>query len=206
MITGCLLFLLMLPQGLSEPAESLPSLKVEVRMVEIYAAVLNGKKYVPGLQQDQFQVLENGRPQKIAAFEAQSTPLTMALLMDTTGSMQKALPFVKNAVMQLLTNMRPEDQVGLFSFTDQLQVLQPFGKEKSLELHSIQRKELPKFCAAGRLSSREPANVNTPNHTVSAMLPPAAGQQVTIPNISTYLRNNNPAGTIPAGSTYAGPL
>jgi Ca-activated chloride channel family protein len=137
MITGGLLFLLILAQGLSQPVESLSALKVEVRMVEIYAAVMDGKKFVPGLQQSQFQVLENGRPQKIAAFEAQNTPLTMALLMDTTGSMQKALPFVKNAVMQLLTNLRPEDRIGLFSFTDQLQVLQPFGKEKSLAVKAL---------------------------------------------------------------------
>jgi photosystem II stability/assembly factor-like uncharacterized protein len=50
------------------------------------------------------------------------------------------------------------------------------------------------------------ANVNTLNHTVSATIPLLAGQQVTIPNIITYLRNNNPDGTIPAGSIYAGPL
>jgi Ca-activated chloride channel family protein len=137
MIPGCLLFLFLMPQGLSEPAETLPSLKVEVRMVEIYAAVMDGRKYVSGLQQGQFQVLENGQLQKIVAFEAEESPLTMALLLDTTGSMQKALPFVKNAVMQLLISMRPEDKVGLFSFTDQLQVLQPFGKEKSLAVKAL---------------------------------------------------------------------
>jgi Ca-activated chloride channel homolog len=137
MIPVWLLFLLLIPQGVSEPEEAPSSLVVNVRMVEIYAAVLDGKKYVQGLHQDQFQVLENGRLQKIVAFESQNTPLTLALLLDTTGSMQKALPFVKNAVMQLFANLRPEDKVGLFSFNEQLQVLQPFGQDKRLAVKAL---------------------------------------------------------------------
>jgi Ca-activated chloride channel homolog len=136
MIPGWLL-LLFLMQGVSEPADAPGSLRVDVRMVEIYAAVLDGKKYVQGLQQNQFQVIENGHTQKIVAFESQSTPLTLALLLDTTGSMQKSLPFVKNAVMQLLTNMRVEDKVGLFSFTEQLRTLQPFGQDKNLAVKAL---------------------------------------------------------------------
>src|SRR5262245_62803012 len=75
------------------------TLKVDVRMVEVYATVSdNSGRPMTNLQPEDFNVLEDNRPQQIRVFEPQSSAMTIALLVDTTGSMAADLPRVKNAV------------------------------------------------------------------------------------------------------------
>jgi VWFA-related protein len=114
------------------------TLSVRVRLVEVHAAVMDRRgHYLSGLQAGQFQVMEDGRPQSIHIFEAQSSAMTLALLVDTTGSMAKVLPHVKNAVAQLVTAMKPEDSIGLFSFRNRLSVLQPFTRDHGAALKAL---------------------------------------------------------------------
>ncbi len=114
------------------------TLSVRVRLVEVHAAVMDRRgHYLNGLQAGQFQVMEDGRPQPIHLFEAQSSAMTLALLVDTTGSMAKVLPHVKNAVAQLVTAMKPEDSIGLFSFRNRLSVLQPFTRDHGAALKAL---------------------------------------------------------------------
>jgi len=114
------------------------TLSVNVRMVEIYASVA-GKDGRPagGLTAEHFDVMEDGRRQRITLFEPQTAALTTALLIDTTGSMTRQLPHVKNAISHLLEEMKPEDTVGLFSFTNQLTVLKPFGRDRTAVLRAL---------------------------------------------------------------------
>jgi len=114
------------------------TLSVRVRLVEVHAAVTDRRgHYLSGLQASQFQLMEDGRPQSIHIFEAQSSAMTLALLVDTTGSMAKVLPHVKNAVAQLVTAMKPEDSIGLFSFRNRLSVLQPFTRDHGAALKAL---------------------------------------------------------------------
>src|SRR5262252_9071951 len=73
------------------------------------------------------RVLEDNRPQQIRVFEPQSSAITIALLVDTTGSMAADLPRVKNAVSRLLDAVKPEDNVGLFTFANGLNRLSNFS-------------------------------------------------------------------------------
>ena len=114
------------------------TLSVNVRMVEVYASVVGGDgKRAGGLSVDHFDVIEDGRRQAITLFEPQTAALTTALLIDTTGSMTRQLPHVKNAIARLLEDMKPEDTVGLFSFTNQLTVLHPFGRDRTAVLRAL---------------------------------------------------------------------
>src|ERR1700745_1415181 len=80
-----------------------PMLSVSVRMVEVYAAVLDKHgRHVPGLTPARFEITEDGPTQQIRLFESHSSALTTALVIDTTASMFKELPRVKNAVINLL--------------------------------------------------------------------------------------------------------
>ena len=117
-----------------------PTLLVDVRMVEVYASVLDSHgKHVLGLEKDQFEIAEDGRPQKIQLFEPQTAALSTALLIDTTGSMLKELPHVKNAVSVLLSSMKPEDSFGLFSFTASLTILHPFSRDRAAAMRELLR-------------------------------------------------------------------
>jgi len=114
------------------------TLSVNVRMVEVYVSVLDGKgNRVPHLQQSDFEVMEDGARQRIDVFESQAEGMNIALLIDTTGSMMKQLPHVKNAIADLLTVVAAEDSVGLFSFSNRLTALQPFTKDRNAVLSAV---------------------------------------------------------------------
>jgi len=143
-LSGFLAVLFTMAPGLSlnltaQRFETAPdTLSVRVRLVEVHAAVTDKRgRYLSGLQAGQFRVIEDGRPQSIHIFEAQSSAMTLALLVDTSGSMTKVLPHVKNAVAQLVTAMKPEDSIGLFSFRNRLSVLQPFTRDHGAALRAL---------------------------------------------------------------------
>jgi Ca-activated chloride channel family protein len=110
--------------------------KSEARLVEVYATVQDQHgRYIEGLTQDRFSVVDEGQPQQLLAFEPESSALSCALLLDTTGSMQKALPSVKNAVLSFLDELRPSDTVAAYSFSAALNLLQDF----TLDHESLKR-------------------------------------------------------------------
>src|ERR1700751_2743879 len=99
--------------------------KQDVKLVEVYASVIDHKgREVDGLTKDQFEIRDDGRPQPIRVFEPASGALSCALLLDTTGSMTYAMPRVRNATRKLIDSFRPDDLVGLYTFTDRLEQLQ----------------------------------------------------------------------------------
>jgi len=64
------------------------TIRVKVHLVEVYASVFDHRgQYVEGLGRDNFQVFEDGKPQQISIFEADTGKLSCAILLDTTGSM-----------------------------------------------------------------------------------------------------------------------
>jgi len=126
--------------------QSTPTFKVDVRLIEVYATVFDKKgNFLDGLPRERFEVLDDGRPQPIVAFESSSSELSCALLLDTTGSMQEALPAVKSAALRLIDQLRPEDSIAIYSFSDSLNVLQEFTKNKADAKRAVLRTR-----AAGR--------------------------------------------------------
>jgi len=122
----------------AELSWSQTTLKVDVRMIEVYAAVSDNRgRPVTNLQSEDFHVLEDNRPQQIRVFEPQSSAMTIALLVDTTGSMAGDLPRIKNAVARLLEAVKPEDNVGLFTFASGLNRLSNFSTDRSTTLKAI---------------------------------------------------------------------
>src|SRR5487761_996013 len=63
-------------------------IRVQVNLVNLFATVRDKHKaIVTGLKQDDFQVYEDGQPQEITYFSAESNlPITLGILMDTSGS------------------------------------------------------------------------------------------------------------------------
>jgi len=118
----------------------LGTIKVNVRLVEVYATVLDHKgKFVDGLKSEDFRILEDGQLQKISIFENNADALSCAILLDTTGSMREALPRVKNSVVKLIDELGPQDSVAIFTFDDHLTVRQDFTTDKDAAKRAVLR-------------------------------------------------------------------
>jgi Ca-activated chloride channel homolog len=96
--------------------------KTDVRLVHIIATVKDHSgKLQGGLQKEDFLVSDNGVAQEIRLFERQSNqPLSVALMIDTSGSTLKDLKFETDSaakfVKALLSEGNPRDAVELWSF------------------------------------------------------------------------------------------
>lgn len=110
------------------------------RLVEVYATIKDSHgRYLDSLPQDRFQVLDNGEKQSLVAFESESTRLSCAVLVDTTGSMAGVLPIVKNSVIHLIEELRDEDSVAIYSFSSGLHQLQDFTSDKAKAKQAVLR-------------------------------------------------------------------
>jgi len=102
--------------------------QVDVDLVELYTSVTDASgQNVRGLTVDDFQVLEAGKPQKIAKFEhVENLPLTLGFLVDTSISMATSLGEAQRAAANILHNlMTPKDRAFAIGFSFQPYLVMP---------------------------------------------------------------------------------
>ena len=98
------------------------TIRVDVRLVRILATVKDRTGALVGsLSKEEFQVTDNGAPQQVAVFERQTDqPLSVALLIDNSGSTAKDLKYEVDSITRfakaLVREGNPEDAVALYSF------------------------------------------------------------------------------------------
>lgn len=97
-------------------------IRVDVKLVQFVATVKNRSgDLVSNLQKSDFEIFDNGVQQEVAVLNRQTEqPLSIALLIDTSGSTNKELKYETDAALKFLHAMfaesRPEDAVALFTF------------------------------------------------------------------------------------------
>ena len=81
----------------TQQQQPVATLKVNVQVVNLYFNVKDKRgALIPNLKKEDFQVSEDGKPQTIQYFAAESNqPLTLGLLIDTSGSQTRVLPMEK---------------------------------------------------------------------------------------------------------------
>jgi Ca-activated chloride channel family protein len=80
--------------------------------------------YITDLTKNDFIIYDNGRAQEIALFEKTSRPITIALLIDGSGSMFEIMDKVKKAAVSFIDNaVRDEDQMLLIKFASEVKPL-----------------------------------------------------------------------------------
>ena len=105
------------------------TLKVNVNLVSLYFTVRDKKNgLIPTLTKDDCSILEDKQPQKIKNFSAESDlPLTLGILLDTSGSQQNVLPMEQQTGSAFLKRiLRSKDEAFLVSFDVQVSLLQDF--------------------------------------------------------------------------------
>lgn len=121
-----------IPQEPQQPAQG-PVLKSTVNLVNLFATVRGkNKQIVTNLTKDDFKVQEDGQDQKIAFFSKEVTlPITLALLLDTSGSEQDMLPAIQDAGSRFLKRvLRKGDEALVMSFDTDVDLLSDFTEDQ----------------------------------------------------------------------------
>ncbi len=105
-------------------------IRVQTNLVNILASVIDASgRPVLGLGQDAFQLSEEGVPQTIARFEAQTDrPVDLALMVDASASTYKDLKFETDAAAHFIAQVvRPGDTLSVFEITENVTQLSDFS-------------------------------------------------------------------------------
>jgi len=109
--------------------QAVSTLKVNVNVVQLFFNVKDKKgALIPNLTKDDFEVLEDGKPQTIKYFAAESNlPLTLGILIDSSGSQMRVLDMEKEVGGEFLNQiLREKDLAFVISFDVNVDLLQDF--------------------------------------------------------------------------------
>src|SRR5580698_1746 len=115
----------------AKPQHGAP-LRSQTDLVTVLASVIDASgRPVPDLTEDAFQIAEEGVPQKIERFEAETNrPLDLALMVDASMSTFKDLRFEAEAAAHFIRQVvRPGDTLGVFSFSETVSELADFSDD-----------------------------------------------------------------------------
>jgi len=155
--------------GQSE-AVGTPSFRADTTLVLVPVTVTDSSnRYVLGLEKENFRIFEDDAEQKISHFSAEDAPLSVGILVDTSGSMGGKLDTSRRAVAQFLKTMTAQDESFLIEFNDQATLLQPFtGDTSQIErkLSSTASRGLTAMLDAIHMALQEMKNAKNPRKAI----------------------------------------
>jgi len=112
---------LLLGGGLTAFAQQ-PTFRSDTRTVALYATVTDAqKRLVPDLTQQDFEILDNEKPQGIELFINEVQPITVVVMLDTSASMTGSLKLLEQAAEQFLIRLLPKDKALVGAFNDKIE-------------------------------------------------------------------------------------
>jgi Ca-activated chloride channel family protein len=87
-------------------------------------------QYVTALKEEDFAVFEDGVRQELTLFNHEDLPISLALLIDTSASMDQKLPSARTAATRFVQTMRAQDVAEIVQFSDRTTTLQDFTADQ----------------------------------------------------------------------------
>jgi len=111
------------------------SIKIQTEMVQLDVKVTDQTgRSAPGLTKDDFAVYEDKVGQNIESVSSEEAPVSMGLVIDTSGSMYAKIYTVAEAARGLIRQMRPDDEAFLVQFKTEAELVREFTSDpRSLE-------------------------------------------------------------------------
>jgi len=125
-----------------EPPQAPGTIQVQTTVVNVFATVRDKHNGIVGdLTKDDFKIYEDGAEQKVAYFTKEvDLPLSMAILMDTSGSMQEILNAEQDAASRFVHEvMHKKDEALVMSFDTDVNLLADFSEDPGVLARAIRR-------------------------------------------------------------------
>jgi VWFA-related protein len=150
-------------RGQNSEGQQQGGIRVQVNLVNLFATVRDKKtkQIISGLEQNDFKITEDGVEQKISFFARESTlPITLGLLIDTSGSEQNTLGAEQEAAVRFLSRvLRKGDLAMVVSFDTDSDLLADLTDDQSRLDRAINRTRINAPGAQGPLAQSVPGTV-----------------------------------------------
>jgi Ca-activated chloride channel family protein len=108
-----------------------PTFRSSAAVVSLFATVTDAqRRLVPDLTQADFQVFDNDKPQPVTVFDNQIRPITVVVMLDTSGSMTNNLDLLRQGAEQFLIRLLPQDKGQVGAFNDKIQTSDGFTADR----------------------------------------------------------------------------
>jgi Ca-activated chloride channel homolog len=108
-----------------------PTFKTGTEIVSLFVTVADAQgRLVPDLTKEDFEILDNDKLQPIIYFENIIQPISVVVMLDTSGSMTGSISLLKDAAEQFLLRLLPADQGRVGAFNDKIQISAHFTKNR----------------------------------------------------------------------------
>jgi VWFA-related protein len=101
-------------------------LHTDVEEVVLNCSVLDGTRLVQDLKRDNFEIFEDGVKQTLISFQHTDLPVSIALVVDNSGSMSRKRPSVNKSALDLIQASNPGDEAFVVNFSDEAFIDQVF--------------------------------------------------------------------------------
>lgn len=123
-------------------------ISTDVRNVVLPITVVDRKgEFVDGLTRENFKVFDDGKPQEIRYFSHADVPLTIGLIVDSSGSMCPKRSDTVLAALHFVRVSNPRDEMFVINFNEHVQTGLPPGQAFSNDIASLRMALLNKPCA-----------------------------------------------------------
>jgi Ca-activated chloride channel family protein len=110
-----------------EPVAPPRPFRSAVDLVTLNVSVTDrAQRFVTNLGKRDFIVLEDGRPQAVTFFAYSGIPLTVAIVLDSSGSMDNAIGAAQEAAIGFIRRLAAGDRAAVVDFDTNVRVVQPF--------------------------------------------------------------------------------
>jgi Ca-activated chloride channel family protein len=108
-----------------------PTFRSGTQIVSLFVTVTDAqRRLVPDLVQEDFEIRDNDKPQPIVLFENQNQPITVVMMLDTSGSMTGNLKLLRDGAEQFLIRLFPDDRAKVGAFNDKIEVSGTFTGDR----------------------------------------------------------------------------
>jgi Ca-activated chloride channel family protein len=102
-----------------------------IELVSLSVTVTEAARYVTGLEQDDFEVFEDGARQTVTFFSKVQQPIALAILLDTSNSMEDKLATAQEAAIGFVRRMKKDDVSEVIDFNSRVFIPQGFTNDVS---------------------------------------------------------------------------
>ena len=112
-------------------ASQQPVFRAGIQTVPLFATVTDASgRLIPDLAKEDFEILDNNKPQAVTLFENDVQAITVVVMLDESGSMVNNIARVKDGAEQFLLRLLPKDRARIGSFEDKITVSPEFTSNR----------------------------------------------------------------------------
>jgi len=111
--------------------EQAPVFRAGTQSVALFVTVTDATgRLIPDLTKDEFQILDNNKPQTITLFANDPQPIKVVVMLDESGSMVNNIARMKDGAEQFLQRLQPNDRARIGSFEDKIIISRDFTNDR----------------------------------------------------------------------------